>query len=137
MYGSYFASLFWDEAVKYQGDQVYLSPLQGEVDFRFGTRQPNNLPKYMRPAAIGTKFSVTTAIKEVSVESLYVNGAMVLTQSGKLSPITGVSNVGTVGRGWNNTGFLGQIAEVLVYNRALTAAERQAVEQYLKSKYGL
>ena len=31
----------------------------------------------------------------------------------------------------------GDIAEVLIYNRALTLVERQAVEDYLAAKYGL
>jgi hypothetical protein len=33
--------------------------------------------------------------------------------------------------------FLGYVAEVLVFNRTLTAGERQTVSEYLNSKYGL
>jgi hypothetical protein len=45
---------------------------------------------------------------------------------------------GTVGR-WTPGGnhFDGDIAEILVYSRALSTSERQSVEQYLTSKYAL
>lgn len=33
-------------------------------------------------------------------------------------------------------GFVGSLSEVLVYNRALITAERQAIEAYLKAKWG-
>jgi hypothetical protein len=33
--------------------------------------------------------------------------------------------------------FSGDIAEVLIYNRALSTSERQQVEQYLLNQYGL
>jgi hypothetical protein len=43
-----------------------------------------------------------------------------------------------VGRGFNdNSFFAGDIAEVLVYTRALNSSERTTVEQYLGSKYNL
>jgi hypothetical protein len=45
---------------------------------------------------------------------------------------------GTVGT--NNMGetfFTGEIAEILIYDRALTAPERRQVEEYLGSKYGV
>ena len=64
--------------------------------------------------------------------------SLVLSQGGKLATIAGCQSTGNVGRGFNNdTYFAGDIAEVLVYNRALTVAERQAVEAYLNSKYAL
>jgi hypothetical protein len=57
--------------------------------------------------------------------------------TGKPAAIPSVPNVGNIGRGLNNVGFVGQIAEVLVYNRALTDSELAQVAAYLKSKYGL
>ncbi len=39
-----------------------------------------------------------------------------------------------VGQGFN---FGGEVAEILVYNRSLSTAERQSAEAYLASKYGI
>src|SRR5207249_2462345 len=38
---------------------------------------------------------------------------------------------------WGSTYFDGAVAEVLIYNRVLSAAERDAVNSYLNSKYAL
>lgn len=128
------APLFWNETASW--GTVHLSPFPRMVKYRFGTGQINNLPIYTRPAAIGSSYSLATAIKAGTSESLFVNGTQVLTQTGKLATIANVSALGNIGRGYNNnTYFTGQIAEVLIYNRALTATERQQVEQYLLAKY--
>jgi hypothetical protein len=67
-----------------------------------------------------------------------VNGVQVLSKGGKLPTITGCQTNGNIGRGYNdNTFFTGDVAEVLVYTRAITPSERQAVDQYLAGKYGL
>ncbi|MFM7813931.1 MAG: PKD domain-containing protein, partial [Flavobacteriales bacterium] len=47
-----------------------------------------------------------------------------------------VTGTGRIGRGNNNWGFNGYIAEVIIYNRALTDAEKRAVQTYLNVKYG-
>ena len=44
---------------------------------------------------------------------------------------------GRIGRGMANDGFTGYIAEVIVYNRVLSAAELKSVHTYLSVKYGL
>jgi hypothetical protein len=128
------APLYWGETASW--GTVHLSPFQRMVKFRFGTGQSGNLPVYTRPASLGYRYSLTTAIKNSSTESLYVNGTQVLTQQGRLAAIANVSDTGNIGRGYNlNTYFSGEIAEVLVYARALMDAERQQVEQYLLGKY--
>jgi hypothetical protein len=38
--------------------------------------------------------------------------------------------------GLNNTYFNGEISEILVYNRILTADETATVESYLRNKFG-
>jgi hypothetical protein len=132
--GVAYAPLFWNETASW--GTVHLSPFQTVIKFRFGTQQSNNLPTYVRPASAGTGYGVTMAIKEGTVETLYVNGQLALTATGKLPTIAGIRDTGNVGRGYNdNTYFGGRIAEILVYDRALTAAERQALDQYLLAKY--
>jgi hypothetical protein len=127
------APLFFNETAGW--GSLHLSPFQKIVRWRFGTGQANNLPSYTRPSAV-TGFSISTAVKDGAVETLYVNGSQALQQPGKLTTITGVNSTGNLGRGYdNNTYFPGQIAEVLIYNRALIDSERQQVEQYLNQKY--
>ena len=128
--------MFWNETASWGA--MNLSPFQQYAKYRFGTTQANNLPTYTRPRMIGNAPSLTTAIKNGTNEFLYVNGGLVLSQSGKLATITGVQDTGNLGLGYNNdTYFAGDIAEVLVYNRALSDPERQQVEQYLLDKYGI
>ena len=68
--------------------------------------------------------------------AFYVNGALSATgatQSGNTT-ITNTLNFNPQGRGVNNTSYL---AEVLIYNVALTAVQRQQVEGYLAWKWGI
>ncbi|MFN0032948.1 MAG: PKD domain-containing protein [Flavobacteriales bacterium] len=44
---------------------------------------------------------------------------------------------GALGRGWTTSGFQGYIAEVVVYDRILTAAEKRQIHTYISIKYGL
>jgi hypothetical protein len=50
--------------------------------------------------------------------------------------LNGTSGAGYIGRGLNNTYFNGEISEILVYNRILTADETATVESYLRNKFG-
>jgi hypothetical protein len=132
--GVAYAPLFWNETTRW--GTVHLSPFQSAIQFRFGTTQANNLSTYTRPVSAGSSFGLTTAVKNGSVERLYVQGQLALTATGKLTAIKGIRDTGNIGRGYNdNTYFPGRIAEILVYNRALGDAERQQLEQYLLAKY--
>jgi hypothetical protein len=52
------------------------------------------------------------------------------------TPLTG-NGQGRLGRGFNNQGFEGDIAEVIVYSKTLTAQEVKKIDSYLAIKYGL
>ena len=67
---------------------------------------------------------------------MYVNGVLALRQNGKLSSIAGVGSTATIGSGLYNSYFNGNVGEILIYDRALSNAERTKVEQYLIAKYG-
>jgi hypothetical protein len=129
-YSSKNAAIFWNEG-------AFVSPYQTEVDFRFGTTQPNNNLNYTRSATIGGDFSLTTAVHNNSADTLYVNGLKVLEAGGKLPALSGSNGSGFLGRGVNNTYFLGEISEVLVYDRTLSPEETGKVASYLKNKYEL
>jgi hypothetical protein len=131
----YNCPIFWDETAN--AGTVYLSPFETVVNWEFGTGQAGNQPFYTRPASIGTAFTMTDVVKNGTTESLYVGGALVATQTGKLATIANTQSTGNLGVGYLNTHWNGKIAEVIVYTVALTDAQRQQVEQYLKTKYGL
>lgn len=133
-------AIYWDETASW--GTVYLSPYQTKVNFRFGTTQTSNLPTYNRPSSVGGNFTITSVTHNGTTEALHVNGSSALTPTGKLATISATSSNGYVGRGWSNsasnlltTFYNGDIAEVIVYNRALTDSERQTVESYLSAKY--
>jgi hypothetical protein len=117
---SEYAALFWNET---QGwGTVHVSPFQSSIAARFGTLQADNRVPYARPTSVGTAFTITTALKNGSTDSIFVNGSQVLSQGGKLSTIAGCRDTASVGRGFNDdTFYSGDIAEVLVYSRALSA----------------
>ncbi|HZE98508.1 MAG TPA: FecR domain-containing protein [Planctomycetota bacterium] len=126
------AALFWPETVDW--GWVYLSPFQSNVKWRFGTTQTNNLPFHIRAAnAVG--FTMTTVLKDGAAETLYIQGAPVERVTGKLPAVKGTQPSLQIGMGANATGFPGDIAEILIYARALSDAERQRVERALSGKY--
>jgi hypothetical protein len=129
------AALFWNENA-YWGS-TFFSPFQTTEYFRFGTTQVNNQPVFHRPVNIGGDFSITTAIHNSSTDALYVNGLLALQQGGKYANIAGTVATGTIGGGYGNSFFTGNIGEILIYDHALTTRERESVEQYLMSKYGV
>jgi hypothetical protein len=70
--------------------------------------------------------------------SLWVNGTLRAPGSTAIAPINtvGVGSVGTwTARPVGYHNFDGDIAEIIVYRRALNTSERQGVEQYLDAKY--
>jgi hypothetical protein len=141
-YPSFNSAIFWVENALW--GNTFLTPFQTHVDFRFGTTQVNNNEVYERPTTpgigqqtAGADFQLTTALHNDSVDMLYVNGTLVLSQGGKLATLSGSTGAGTIGKGINDSYFNGEISEILVYDRVLEPAERERVENYLKAKYGL
>lgn len=72
-----------------------------------------------------------------------VNNALAVARD--LEPLTPVaSNAGfaldrklVLGGNGGSAGFIGGIAEVVIYNRVLSGAERESIIQYFKTKYGV
>jgi hypothetical protein len=129
------AAIFWNETAAW--GTVYLAPFQNNVRYRFGTGQVNNWPLLNR-TSIGTAYSTSIATKNGATltDTLHVNGALAFSETGKINPIANTVATGQIGRGYNNNSFFpGRIAEVLVYGRALSTADRQAVEAYLQARY--
>jgi Concanavalin A-like lectin/glucanases superfamily len=133
-YASDGAGIFWIENANW--GNTFVSPYQSSETFRFGTKQVGNQPVYARPATIGQDFAITRAVHNGATDSLYVNGLLALTQGSKSPVLAGTSGAGYIGRGLNNTTYNGEISEILVYNRVLSANEAASVESYLRNKFG-
>ena len=140
---AYRSAIFWDELPAGWGT-IFLSPYQTNVRYRFGTgiSQSGALPDFTRPASVGGNFTITTATHNGTSESLCVNGASVFSQTGKTAAIGTCKDTGFIGRGYGagssmdaTTCYNGDIAEIIVYKRALSTSERQTVEAYLNGKY--
>lgn len=74
---------------------------------------------------------------------MYINGNIqtITTPNTGVAPTTnvGADSPFSIGR-WGNYNaeyFKGDLAEIIIYNRALSESERKRVEGYLKAKYGL
>jgi len=67
--------------------------------------------------------------------SAWINGLLQFSTNGNTYAYTTSPILGYGGNG--NSAFSGDIAEVLIFNRPLTAGERDSVSSYLFSKYGL
>ena len=81
------------------------------------------------------RVQVISAVKSGATSSGYLNGAFTETRT---MPAQIASPIGTMALGNGSSpyyGYNGEIAEVLVYSRALTETERRLVEQQLMSKY--
>jgi hypothetical protein len=134
-YYSEAAAILWTEDALW--GNTFVSPYQTHVYSRFGTTQVGNNLSYTRTATgIGQDFTITRAVHAKDTDQIYVNGLRVLSQSGKLPPLSGVTGAGTIGLGINNKYFNGEISEILVYNRVLSSQEAARVENYLRNKFG-
>ena len=86
----------------------------------------------------GTAALVDVNFNGTNSAQIFVNGVA----SGSAGTMTAMTNVNRtsnfIGQSQTGTGFCdGEIAEVIVYNTALTTAQQQAVEAYLEARYGL
>ncbi len=133
-YASNGAAIFWVENANW--GNTFVSPYQTSESFRFGTEQVGNQPVYARPATVGQDFTITRAVHDGATDTLYVNGLLALTQGSKSPVLAGTSGAGYIGRGLNNTTYNGEISEILVYNRVLSANEAASIESYLRNKFG-
>lgn len=84
-------------------------------------------------------WKIITLVEDATTIKMYENGGLVGSTTLALTPVA------TSGGGWvfgsrqtkDRMGFNGEIAEILVYNNALTGTERAVTENHLATKYNL
>ncbi len=136
-----YAALQWPEFGPW--GNVFLGPQQTCVAWRFGSGEFGNVNVWERPNGQPQGWTVTAVRKDGAKEDLFVQGQLVASNAKPryLSTAhtidTATLGAGNDGRGKELKFFPGDIAEVLVFTRALTEAERDAIERYLRGKYGL
>ncbi len=75
-------------------------------------------------------FNLNSFISNITAGNLYIDGIEVDTRTYSASPASGTGPLDVGG-----LSFDGDIAEILIYDRALTGEQRQNVEQYLGGKW--
>ncbi len=136
-----YAALQWPEFGPW--GNVFLGPQQTCVAWRFGSGEFGNVNLWERPNGQPQGWTVTAVRKEGAKEDLFVQGQLVASNpkprylSTAHTLDTATIGAGNDGRGNAFKFFPGDIAEILVYTRALPEAERDAIERYLRGKYGL
>lgn len=134
-----FAALQWPE---YGGwGSVFISPQQQRVSYRFGTAQWGNVTFWDRPGPHNAAALVMTRMDGAKQE-LFVQGVLVATGKDKTCPIAHTVDTALIGAGVQDPRtpmkyFAGDIAEIIVFMRAISEAERDAIERYLRGKYGI
>jgi hypothetical protein len=136
-----YAALQWPEFSGW--GSVFLGPQQTCVAWRFGSGEFGNVNLWERPNGQPQGWTVTALRKDGAKEDLFVQGQLVSSNpkprylSTAHTLDTATIGAGNDGRGHELKFFPGDIAEILVFTRALSEAERDAVERYLRGKYGL
>jgi hypothetical protein len=133
-YGLY-PLLFWPETLSWGG--TFFGTYQTSSHFRFGTTESGNENTYSPPLNLGSSFGLSEWMHSGTTDSMWFNAQSVASYSGKLQTLNGTVASATLGQGDHNTYYPGEASEIIIYNRALTAPERQLVEQYLMKKYHL
>ncbi len=111
-------------------------PTKSGVSFAFynsGTKTVN------ATSGITSGFNIAEVVHDGSnAGTISVNGGTAVS-NGAMGPIPVVLRQSNfIGKGYTNSAYFeGQMAEILIYNRPLTDAERSRIKSYLFYKYGL
>jgi hypothetical protein len=147
--GTYNLPILWPETGGW--GMVFVGPVRDQVAYRFGPGSKtysddlhaiDHDPQvaWKRPSSIGADFTHTMAIKTYDTITLRVDGEEVMERPipGGAGAISNTASTVHLGSGIrDDLRWTGDIAEVIAYNRALSAAERVSVEAYVQCRYAL
>jgi type II secretory pathway pseudopilin PulG len=131
-YGAFYFQGGW-------GGKLYVSPQQNAVSYKFGAPPEQGGVVYTRPSSIGTDFTLTGVVKDQGTENLYIDGVNVNTETGRSFPTAEIPGPGyfAAESEFGFSHFHGYIAEVIVFNKALSPTEYATIEGYLNDKYNI
>jgi hypothetical protein len=133
-YGWY-SFLLWQETASWGA--TFFGTYQSTSQFRFGTTQFGNESTYTTPFNRTNSFGLSEWMHAGTTDYMWFNSQSVGTFPGKLAAIAGVGNSAVLGLGNTNTFYPGDVSELIVYGRSISTSERQAIEEYLMTKYHL
>jgi prepilin-type N-terminal cleavage/methylation domain-containing protein len=136
--GGGFSPIYFEETGVHGSS--WLSIHQNKITWRLGTGfyDADEPTVYTRPGSLGTNFSLTMLVRNGVTEDLYVDGASVAQFTADQEFIGESRQALWLGRSSEGFGYFhGDIAEVILTKKALTATERLELETYLNTKYGL
>ncbi len=103
---------------------------------QYNNRVNVTIPTYTAATSIHAvtmqEFSTTTGKL-----SMFVQDGVVYSRTNPTTTSYVQNAQGNIGRGSASNGFIGQIAEIIIYNRVLTATEKRQIQTYLCIKYGV
>ena len=121
-----------------------VTPTQSNINARFGSGNSadnGGFMLYERPENIGDSFSTTMVVKNGASETIYVGDQQVMNRDNGAAVFTNVKDdIGYIGRypvGSHSENWYNQsdVAEIMIYNRALGLVEIQQINAYLNEKY--
>jgi len=120
---------------------MYVGPGSTSIAARFGgqtagTGVTNVGSSWNRPATI-TSLTTTVVVNNAGSHLFYSDGSLASTTTGKRTPMGGLTSTLTVGSNAGSPYFTGRVAEILIYDRALTATEVAQIQAYIEEKYSL
>ena len=119
---------------------AFQSGTAGQLSSNWGTSTSattTDTPLILNAPFVGTMSYSGGGVGNKSFHQIYVNGAKEFLNSGSGTTAANISTIDlSIGRSLDGSNPLaGHIAEVVVYDRVLSDAERQAVEAYLSQKW--
>lgn len=134
--GRAYSPLFFPQSGSW--GQLFLNPQRPEIGWRFGTGLTQTNEIHTRAQDIGGVISSTVAVKDQATETVYVNGTQVAQATGKDSPTANIGTQLQLGRENEGTSsfYRGKIAEIMIFESALTPEEIASMQSYLSGKYG-
>jgi hypothetical protein len=122
----------WQWGIDDQNQPAIYGGRRNTIDDNFGS----NINRSVTPAVTLDNFRVYNVASSATEWTNRIDGVVQLTANQNTVYFNAAPQIGvsTTYAGYN---FKGDIAEILVYDTVLTAAQRQAVQNYLNIKYGL
>lgn len=128
----------WNPGVNTNWVNVHLPWSDGVLYWDFGHISSGGRVTIAMPAGWLDAFHATTLWRNSTTGQIYADGSQ-LASSGMTDALDNTITANfVVGSNSNDSAFLnGDIAEIIIYNRALLTSERQSVERYLANKYNI
>jgi len=127
--------LFWDGSIT--SDNAFHFGWSSSRPTLFGNGWNNQVPRALSGVNALNSYLLCSGVLSTTTSGIWVNGITPAGSTSATGQLIQTANA-TCHIGYDNYwSFSGDIAEIVIYPRALTAAERQEAEGYLAHKWGI